>query len=328
MMRAKRAPLKQLQYLPFSPLLWSHATAGGGVIEGGQKLLPYLLHRDQIGADPDSFAFGDVTSRVAWFSKERHDGADGGRHYFLRVSQTPTSLRVVGSDAIVMRSLIPHSRHFHKKYWWSQKRIKDATGYVDDVIEFHLPSVTTILDQVIDQQADLEAWRDSIGHAKADEIAAASAEKGSHVHDICEFYTTKASLPPHDQYTEEEWTLFHMLRQHIDTFDIVKASELTVFNTVLGYSGTIDMLVEVDGKYWLIDFKTYRKQRKPEHLEKARMQVALYARALSECYGIPIEKAQIIYANPESGLQVVDFDVVALYDLAEETVRKYYALRS
>lgn len=312
--KARRAPLKEIDYVPISQDEWN---MGQG---GGQKLIPYLLHNDK-----DGLKFGPVDDWIAWATKEREDDTPDGRVYRLRLSNLIRPLGAHKSQQIL--PLFPSNETFHKMFMWATPHTQRVE--VGSALELAFPSVTTVLDQVVDGQTDLDAWRESVGHAEADRIAAESALKGQHVHDICEWYTTKRGIPAYDQYTEEEWTIFHLLRQHIDKQKVVCGSELTVFHTVLGYSGTIDLLCwEGDDNYTLIDFKTYRRFRKPEHLIKAKLQVTMYAMALRDCYGINVRKAQIIYANPDTGLQVVDFDLDEWYHEAEETVRKYYALRS
>ena len=63
--------------------------------------------------------------------------------------------------------------------------INNMRYYVFD--KFKFPSVTTILGKMTDQSG-LDAWRKRVGEKKADEISKFSANRGTVMHQLCEYY--------------------------------------------------------------------------------------------------------------------------------------------
>lgn len=298
---ARRAPYNPPKYIPLSPDKWP---------DGAMKICPKVFTTLETQRLPSEYVF---------VKKTREDGAPLGRHYMLTINFSRQM-----SGALLDRSHFPD---------WATSKYRFETVYMPQndatLLEIRLPSVTTILDKVVGDETDLLAWRASIGEEKADQIADAAATKGTNVHWMCESYVTTGNVNAieHADITGEEWTIFHLIRQHLETFDTILGSELTVFNLLLGYTGTIDLVgITADGRLCLIDIKTYGKERKEAHMHKAKLQVTLYAMALQKGYNVPIEVAQIVYANPITGLRVVDFDLADYYDEAHELIRKYYAL--
>ncbi len=65
----------------------------------------------------------------------------------------------------------------------------------------------------------------------------------------------------------------------------------------VGFSGTLDRLIEMDGRQWLVDLKTGAKQ--PWH----RWQVALYSVLYQMKHGGTAPVQSILYLNPEGRYQ-------------------------
>jgi hypothetical protein len=80
-----------------------------------------------------------------------------------------------------------------------------------------------------------------------------AAERGTRVHAAVNAWNRGAfvALAPLEQGYVDAWQRFID-----DTEATVVASELRVYHDQMRYAGTLDSLVEMDGKVWLIDVKT------------------------------------------------------------------------
>ena len=214
---------------------------------------------------------------------------------------------------------------------------RPASSPVEEIkLSYH--SVTTILGRMLDKTS-IEEWRDAVGHEQADAYTAAASEKGSNVHAMIECYVRLghnssdqinhanfSKVMASDGRTPEEFTIFHLLRQHIDTFDNFEGVEVLIYHPRHKYAGRIDLIGRRGDKLVLIDIKTYGKQRSDEHLLSAKLQTTLYAIAMRDVYGVHIDEVEIVYANPTSGLQVVPVDVASYESEAIELTTKYEML--
>lgn len=314
-MAARRAPLKPVPYRPFSDLTWEGWSEPAN---DGTKLMPKVCGITAPGQDA---------------YMRRIDSDVDGRTYRLSFigDRDPSETRDLGlfaKDSIIAS----HPWAVNKSRY---DRYADAATF-QVYHNISLPSVTTILSTSVEDDGALQAWRDGVGHDVADRIAAESAEKGTRVHQMVEDYVRYGAVRDEpivtetgatkSQYEKEDWTIFHLLRQEIEQYDYFCASELTVFNLIHGYSGTIDLVGFRNGKLQVCDIKTYRRERKAEHLIKAQLQVTLYALALKESYDIVIEEAEIIYANGDTGVVVVPVNLEEFHDRAIDAVKKYYFL--
>ena len=60
------------------------------------------------------------------------------------------------------------------------------------------PSVTTIIGEMTDKSF-LDKWRQRIGHEKADAISKFSANRGTVMHQLCEYYILADSQDPKEK---------------------------------------------------------------------------------------------------------------------------------
>lgn len=133
-----------------------------------------------------------------------------------------------------------------------------------------LPSVTTILD--VRAKPGLDRWRKMVGEEAADKKMIESQELGTAVHGLIEAFLNDIKTP----YKTE---LSAWYQGFMNWYEKSKpencVSELFVTSNH-GYAGTIDLVCEIDGDMWIIDFKT--GSIKPEH----GLQLAAYAEAWAE----------------------------------------------
>lgn len=170
----------------------------------------------------------------------------------------------------------------------TQVTIADERWYV--VRNQYIPSVTWICSYYPKGQA-FWRWLASKGWDEAQAIKVAAGDKGSKVHKAIESLLDGKEVPMTALFVnpttekEEELTLeeYECLMSFVEWWKACKPTclgkELVVVNREYGYAGTVDLICEVGGERWVIDFKTGQNVW-PEH----RLQVSAYAHALRDAH--------------------------------------------
>lgn len=161
------------------------------------------------------------------------------------------------------------------------------------------PSVTTIL-QAYPKGKYFETWLKQNGMF-SDELRDTAAIKGINVHKAIERLVKNETLYI-KEYKEEEWKMvcrFVDFVKEQKNFRPIK-SEVIVCNEHDEYAGTVDLICEIDGEIWLIDFKTSKMNHESYHL-----QAAAYFKAM---YSEPITKAGVLILglNTQKGWKLIE----------------------
>lgn len=162
------------------------------------------------------------------------------------------------------------------------------------------PSVTTILSATRDNSGLLR-WREKVGEEEANRISEEALARGSKLHEFVENYLRDGVAPDFDGEWEESWLQWW----YPNMFKPVLL-EAPIYSS-LGYSGTMDCLGERDGKIVLYDWKTASKPKDGRYVDEYRLQVAAYACAVEERYGVEVDHACIVIAVP--GQEAQEFKV-------------------
>ena len=149
--------------------------------------------------------------------------------------------------------------------WYSKATTNPVTGLPDIS---YIPSVTWIAGYY-PKGIQFYKWLAEKGWDESQAIKSAAGDKGSKVHYAIEdMITNKKEVKIDDKYVNpstdqpEELTVeeYNCLMSFTNWFNAVKpkvlANEITGFNDKIGYAGTSDLICEIDGQKWLIDFKT------------------------------------------------------------------------
>jgi ATP-dependent exoDNAse (exonuclease V) beta subunit len=156
------------------------------------------------------------------------------------------------------------------------------------------PSVTSIL-QHMPKNKFFENWLKDVGH-NADFIVKKAADEGTQVHDAIERYLMGEKIEwidtnGYSKYSLEVWKM--ILKFH-EFWSVHKPtlieSEIHLFSDIYNYAGTCDLVVELDGKRWLLDIKTSNSLHTSHNL-----QLAAYAQAWNELYEEKIDHIGIIW---------------------------------
>ena len=127
------------------------------------------------------------------------------------------------------------------------------------------------------------------GWDESQAIKSAAGDKGSKVHNAIEDLLSGKELKMEDKYlnpstrepeelTVEEWEAIMSFQSWWETTKPELISkEFVVFSDKNNYAGTVDLLCKIDGRVWLIDFKTGQSIW-PEY----ELQVSAYKHAIEE----------------------------------------------
>ena len=162
-----------------------------------------------------------------------------------------------------------------------------------------VPSVTTIL-ECYPKGAAYYNWLKENGK-DADEIRDEAGRRGSVVHKLTEFYDAGyevSLINPQGQieYKLNEGAMFERYVNFRNRFQFVTDSiELNIISKELGYAGTIDRIIDMDGEKILLDIKTSNAIY-PSYW----LQLAAYRSLLMNKAGIRVNKVAILWLNAKT----------------------------
>lgn len=170
-------------------------------------------------------------------------------------------------------------------------------------------SVTTILSATKDQ-THLIAWRNRVGHQKAQEITTEAAGVGTRMHKYLEDYvdtgvwTESAGSNP---YAQQAYKMACVVRDaamvHVDE---IWGSEVPLYVPGI-YAGTTDLVGVYKGNPAIMDFKQSNKLKKAEWVEDYYLQMTAYALAHNEVHGTDIREGHVFMCT--RALEYQQFDI-------------------
>jgi len=168
-------------------------------------------------------------------------------------------------------------------------------------------SVTTILSATKDQ-SHLIAWRNRVGHAKAQEITTEAAGVGTRMHKYLEDFCLTGEWP--DPGSNPYAKQAHMMATTIKDTAIVDVDEIWGVEVPLYvpgiYAGTTDLVGQYKGNPCIMDFKQSNKPKKPEWVEDYRLQIVLYGIAHNEVHGTDIREGHVFMCSRDLTYQQFD----------------------
>lgn len=168
--------------------------------------------------------------------------------------------------------------------------ITDDGGYV--------PSVTTIL-EAYPKGAAYYNWLKEAGK-DADEIRDEAGRRGSIVHKLTEDYDTGKEVNlvnPNGSidYKLNEWAMFERYVEFRRRFQFVTdCIELNIISKELGYAGTIDRIININGERILLDIKTSNAIYPSYWLQLAAYRSLLYDAK------IEVDKVAVLWLNAKT----------------------------
>jgi len=157
----------------------------------------------------------------------------------------------------------------------------------------YYPSVTYVLSHY-PKGKFFEDWLKKVGYS-ADFIVKRASEEGTQVHEMIEDYLNgkELSFLEHGipMYAPNVWQMF---LRFVDFWEEYKPTlieaEIHLFSDELKVAGTCDMVCEINGELWVIDFKT------SNHLQTTYdLQTAIYSQCFEECYGKKVNRSGVLW---------------------------------
>ena len=157
----------------------------------------------------------------------------------------------------------------------------------------YYPSVTYVLSHY-PKGKFFEDWLKKVGYASEHIVKKASAE-GTQVHEMIESYLNGEELKFLEYgipiYPTFVWQMF---LRFVDFWEEYKPTlieaEVHLFSDKLKIAGTCDMVCEINGELWVIDFKT------SNHLQTTYdLQTAIYTQCFEECYGKKVNRSGVLW---------------------------------
>jgi len=158
----------------------------------------------------------------------------------------------------------------------------------------YYPSITHVLSSY-PKGKYFEQWLKQVGFA-ADYIVKKAGEQGTATHNLIESYLQGEEQSflnenKHPQYDVEVWKMFLRFVDFWETYNPkLIEEEVHLFSDKYKVAGTCDLVCEINGERWIIDFKT------SNHLQPTYdLQCAIYAQCYEECYEKKIDRVGILW---------------------------------
>ncbi len=177
------------------------------------------------------------------------------------------------------------------------------------------PSVTTVLGTKPNEY--IEEWRKSIGEKEADWILKEAGRRGSLFHNLVESY-----LKNEEVVLDTILKKMHFIKAKQffdDNFEMIYANEIPLFSKKMRVAGRCDCVAKINGKNYIVDFKTSKKTKEQNEIYSYRLQTTVYSLMLKEIFGLDVPNFCIIisdtdcndlsifYGNRNDGTQIKDF---------------------
>ena len=170
----------------------------------------------------------------------------------------------------------------------------------------YYPSITYIL-QAYPKGKHFEDWLKKVGN-NADWIVKKASEEGTTIHEIIERYFEGEEIKylnkdGHPTMNPEIWKMFLRFVDFWETYTpTLLETEVSLFSDTLRVAGTCDLVCEIKGERWVIDFKTSNNLQTTYDL-----QTAIYAKCYEECYGKSVDRTGVLWLKsskrgPKDGL--------------------------
>lgn len=166
---------------------------------------------------------------------------------------------------------------------------------------YPIPRVTEILSLMLHEEY-LMAWANGIGfkHKKYDDIRQDAADIGSEVHSLIEEFLQNGYISKSMETIRNE--VKNAFKSFQNWWEIIKQNTYRIIYqeyklTCPYFGGTLDMLIEINGKKYLVDFKT------SNHVGyKYYLQLAAYRYILKTEHGIDIDGCIILQLDKKTNI--------------------------
>ena len=158
----------------------------------------------------------------------------------------------------------------------------------------YYPSVTYVLGYY-PKGKFFEDWLKKVGYS-ADYIVKKAADEGTQVHEMIESYLNNEELNflssnGDPLYNPNIWQMFLKFVEWWETYNpTLLETEVHLFSDKLKVAGTCDLVCEIEGELWIVDFKTSNSIQTTYEL-----QTAIYSECYEECFGKKADRQGILW---------------------------------
>ena len=181
------------------------------------------------------------------------------------------------------------------------------------------PSITTVLGGRAKE--GINAWRQRVGEAVANNIMRTAAKRGTAVHELCENYLNNEELKNQEVLP---LAMFTLLKPELDNINNIVMQEGGLYSDEWGVAGRVDCIAEYDGKLTVIDFKTSTKEKKEEWVENYFIQTSAYCEMFEEQYGKSIDQIVILIVTEEGATQTFVKDKKDYLPLLKPAIEEFH----
>jgi len=163
----------------------------------------------------------------------------------------------------------------------------------------YYPSITHVL-SCYPKGKHYEDWLKKHGYS-SEYIAAKAADEGTQVHELAEQYLLGDILEFLDKWDKPKYppNVWQMFLRFVDFWETHKPTlleaEVHLFSDELKVAGTCDLVCEINGELWIIDFKTSNQLQLTYEV-----QTSIYAKCYEECYGRKVDRTAILWLKSSS----------------------------
>ena len=182
------------------------------------------------------------------------------------------------------------------------------------------PSITTVLSGRAKE--GINAWRQRVGEAVANQIMRTAAKRGTAVHELCENYLNNEELGNQEVLP---LAMFTLLKPELDNINNIVAQEVGLYSDRWGIAGRVDCIAEYDGKITVIDFKTSTKEKKEEWIENYFIQCTAYCEMFEERYGQSIDQIAVLIVCEDGTRQTFVKDKKDYLPLLQPAIDEFWA---
>ena len=180
------------------------------------------------------------------------------------------------------------------------KRLNNDLGrfYIDPQNN-HVPSVTTVLNNISDKKTSIDQWRKRVGDIEADRVMKEATDIGSMVHLSLENYLNNED---HNVFSQDgigimaEGMSNKLINDSLKDISEVYGLEVHLVLNDL-YAGTADCVGILDGEETIIDFKTSKRIKKKEWIDDYFLQGCAYANAHNVMFNTNIKQVAILMVD-------------------------------
>ncbi len=197
----------------------------------------------------------------------------------------------------------------------------------------NLPSVTTIIKATESEKkkANLENWKNRVGHKQAEIISREATSRGSSIHDYLEkFLLGQLNMDLLGDNTREKTMADQIIENGLrDKLSEIWGCEATLYYPEK-YAGAADCIGIYENRESIIDFKQSNKPKKDEWIDDYYLQCAAYSLAHNKVYGSNITQIVILLCTKDNIFQrfIVDGErLISYQNQFLEKVEQFYSQR-